>query len=236
MSRTSSHGPTNPTAMARHIEALRGREPGEDRPNSEWIAWNREMNRALNAGHRMNLARRRLLEVRYGPSRPTRPRITPRARQRERHRGVTRRTSSSSRTSSPDPPGESDASDEPEPPKSGRRCAAPWCEHLVYGPPQQRYCRTQRCDQARDAERQRKHRTGDLTALEREQLEDARRAGYVGAEAFKIGLTARRPDAEHSLSFLWKHGLVGGEDPGEYEAIARFRCGATRLEGVLACS
>lgn len=62
-----------------------------------------------------------------------RRRQVPRRRSRERRPGA-RRASSSSRTSSADPGGP-DPSDEPEPPASGRRCAAPWCEHLVYGPP-----------------------------------------------------------------------------------------------------
>jgi hypothetical protein len=71
---------------------------------------------------------------------------------------------------------------------------------FVCCPSKQRYCGTERCDRTRAAERQRKRRSGDLTALEREQLDDARRAGYVGEDAFAA-------PKQHSLSFLWKHEL-----------------------------
>jgi hypothetical protein len=109
--------------------------------------------------------------------------------------------------------------DEPEPPADGRLCQAPWCEHIVYGAPQKRYCGTERCNRARDEERQRKHRAGDLTALERQQLDDARRAGYVGDEAFAGPYVDDQLSTGHALSFLWRFALVPGTDPGEYEAL-----------------
>lgn len=139
----------------------------------------------------------------------------------------TSRTSSSSRTSSNDP----GSSEEPEPaPATARPCAAPWCDHPVYGASQKRFCGTERCDRARAEERQRNHRATvvDLVAAERErQLTNARKAQMVGAKAFAAA-------EEHALSYLWRHGLVNGDDPGEQEAISRFRRGSVRLIGVAA--
>jgi len=139
-----------------------------------------------------------------------------------------RRTSSSSRTSSADP-GESEPSD-PEPPASGRLCAAPWCDHLVYGAAQKIYCSTQRCTQARTAERQRRRRNGALTTEEQERLADARFAHYVGTDAFAEA-------GEHSQSFLWKFGLAAGDDPGEFAALQRAcRCNGHHIDGgVIGC-
>jgi len=148
-------------------------------------------------------------------------RIRPVSHSREHRPGATRRTASSSSTSGQDP------SDPDEPPASERRCAAPWCEHLVYGPPRQRFCRTERCDRARAAERQRRHRTGDLTETERERLDDARRAGYVGYHAFA------EPE-KHALAFLWKYTLVPGADLGELEALLHrpvCRCNGHHIDG-----
>ncbi|WP_270024039.1 hypothetical protein [Solirubrobacter phytolaccae] len=139
----------------------------------------------------------------------------PRAQARERR--PRRRSSSSSTTSSADP-GEPPA----EPHDTVRRCAAAWCDHPVYGSGQKRYCGTLHCDRARAEERQRKSRADALDLVEHERrhaLERARRAGMVGPTAFA-------GPGEHSLSFLWKHQLIEGEDPGEFEAL-RFR--RTRL-------
>jgi hypothetical protein len=154
----------------------------------------------------------------------TRVTTTTRPRARERRPGTARRTSSSSTSSGTDP-GEGSSSDDPEPP--ARQCAASWCAHLIYGPPQQRYCRTERCDRARAEEHQRKHRHGDLTAQERERLEFARRAGMIGEKAFAAA-------GEHALSFLWKFALVDGSDPGEKEALLNrpaCRCNGHHIDG-----
>lgn len=167
-------------------------------------------------------------KTRYEQPRPMPTRVrTPRlARRRESHRtrpGGARVSSSSSTSSS----GSGSDSDEPEPPNA-RLCAAPWCDRPVYGSAQKVFCGTDRCDRARAAERQRKQRTGDLTALERERLEDARRAGYVGENAFG-------PPEEHALSFLWKHDLADGFDPGEYEALLQRLaccCNGHHIDGV----
>ena len=161
----------------------------------------------------------------------------PIARRRESHathRGH-KRTAASSPTSSSDP---GDDSDGPEPAHL-RVCAAPWCHHPVYG--RKDYCGTERCDQARAAERQRKHRTGDLTSLERERLEDARAAHYVGSGAFLVGPAPEHGDPKpHSLSYLWKFGMADGTDPGELEALLNIhracRCNGTHIAGgVVGC-
>jgi hypothetical protein len=120
-----------------------------------------------------------------------------------------------------------------------RRCAALWCDHLVYGPPQQRFCRTEHCDRARDAERQRqsrKIRGDDLTALERQERQEllhARLAGYVGTEAFGKPFENGVPRTGHALSFLWKFGLVDGSDPGELDALLSrtCRCNGHHIDG-----
>src|SRR5829696_1746586 len=118
--------------------------------------------------------------------------IAVRTRARRRGAGRPAARSGGTSTSSQDP---GSGSDEPEPPDSGRLCAAPWCRHHVDGT-RKVYCGTERCTQARAAERQRKHRNGDLTPVELERLADARLAGYVGGEAFA-------KSGEHSRSFLW---------------------------------
>jgi len=155
--------------------------------------------------------------------------VTSRGRSRE-HRPASRRTSSSSSTSSSDP-GASD-SDDSEPSSAPRQCAAPWCARPVLGASQKRFCGTERCNEARAAERQRKHRSDDPAAVERARLEDARRAGYVGREAF-AGPT------EHALSFLWKFALADGPDPGELEAFLNrpaCRCNGHHIDGgVVGC-
>jgi len=152
----------------------------------------------------------------------------PQTGRHEARPGVTRRTSSSSRSSGQDP---SDPSDESEA-SAPRRCGAPWCDRPVYGASQKRYCGHDRCDRARAEERQRTHRHSDLTAQERERLDDARRAGYVGDEAFA------GPE-KHALSFLWKHDLVVGFDPGELEALLNrpaCRCNGHHIDGgVVGC-
>jgi len=171
------------------------------------VRWTRKTSRATR-GHKARTGRHE--------SRPARP--------------GGRRTSSSSRTSSADPPGESEPSD-PEPPAHGRLCAALWCSHPVYGASQKRYCGTPRCDEARAEERQRRHRHGDdLSAQEREALAAARAARMVGGEAFALGL----PAEPHSLSFLWKFRLVDGPDPGELEALLNrppCRCNGHHIDG-----
>jgi hypothetical protein len=49
-----------------------------------------------------------------------------------------------------------------------------------------------------------------------------------------VGDQAFAPPAEHALSFLWKHDLADGFDPGEYEALlhrAPCRCNGHHIDG-----
>src|SRR5829696_1953188 len=144
---------------------------------------------------------------------------------REHRPATARRTSSSSRTSSADPGSDSSDSDPAELPP-GRPCARNGCEELVHGAVQKKYCGTVRCDTAREAERQQKHRHGDQTAQERDALLAARQAGYAGKDAFA-------EPGEHSLSFLWRFGLAAGNDPGELLALRgrACRCNGHHIDG-----
>lgn len=142
-----------------------------------------------------------------------RPRTRERRPVHRQRRHVARSTSSADSGSDSDEDAEAPA----------KQCAAPWCRRRVtiHG---RRYCDSERCQRARAAERQRKHRQhrqGDPVAeRERQQREDARIAGY---DEFA-------PPREHSLSFLWRYGFAEGEDPGEQEAITRFRRGTPTME------
>jgi hypothetical protein len=121
---------------------------------------------------------------------PTRMRTPrPQSRRRESHRtrpGGARVSSSSSTSSS----GSGSDSDQPEPPH-GRLCAAPWCDRPVYGSRQKVFCGTERCNRARAAERQRKLRTGDLTAVERGASRGRSPSGIRGRSGIRTAGRAR---------------------------------------------
>jgi hypothetical protein len=155
------------------------------------------------------------------PRRPRAPRAKrPRGRARARGAGRPRAAATRSSTRSGDSP--DGGSDEPGP-GDGRRCAAPSCNHPVYGA-RKRFCGTEGCNQARAAERQRQHRASGLSSSEQEQFDDARRAGYV-----LFG-----DPGEHAQAFLWKFGIADGDDPGEFNALIegrRCRCNGHHIDG-----
>lgn len=161
----------------------------------------------------------------------------PRPATNTRARG-SRRNGTGSRAGLSDDPDESDS-------ESERICSAPWCSHPVVGPPQQRYCRTERCDKARAVKRQQKRRRGgELTDAERNQLEHARIAGYLkfeppnGEDDLKrvdIGLAPRFPNGEYE--WLLQRAAVGCRCNGSHVdggIVGCLKCGSPRKMAVAA--
>lgn len=172
---------------------------------------------------RRDAIRRDLVTYRKARARAQRDDVMPRStRPGSRPRGAGRPRAAATRSSARSGDSADDDSDEPSP-GDGRRCAAPWCSRRVYGV-RKRFCGTGRCNQARAAERQRHHRAAGLISSEREQLDDARRAGYV----------VFGEPGEHALAFLWKFAIVDGTDPGEFHALIsgrRCRCNGHHIDG-----
>jgi hypothetical protein len=113
---------------------------------------------------------------------------------------------------------------------SATLCKHPSCRNPVYWSGKGRrkvYCDAPACIRDRATSRKRAERRGDLSESEFERLNAARRMRMVGEQAFAA-------PREHSLSYLWRFGLVEGDDPGEYVAITQFRYGADRLGGIAA--
>lgn len=130
----------------------------------------------------------------------------------EEHRPAARRTSSSSTTSGADPGYEPPA----------RACKA--CGTPFRGSRTRKYCDTARCKRKRARDRQHRKRYGDLES--QDDFRGALIAGMAGRRAFA------KPGEHHALSYLWLHGLLHGDDPGEREAIRLVRHGDSTLTGL----